>query len=182
MSSTTVDLRQFWATRSLDFIQPNRGGEFSEGFDPRPILRVLMPGSVVDVGCGYGRLCEAFDDYIGVDISPLSLGEARRRHPDKDFREYTTPLPASDWQLYYAVLLHVPDDELPAYLAQNTPSTRGVVVADIMGRQWRRPEREPYTWNREIEDYTALLGPCEVFRYALTSYPGESLTILKFAP
>lgn len=171
--------RQFWQEHGLYYIQPGRGNEFSEGFDPRPILRALMPGSVVEVGCGIGRLCQAFDDYVGVDINPAAIEIARGRHPGKVFETYAPPLPRSDYQLYYCVLVHVPDDELEATFAANLPSTREVVIADIMGRKWRRPHRPPYTFNREIEDYQAYFPEADVLTFPLASYPGEVLTILK---
>lgn len=47
-------------------------------------------GPVVDVGCGPGRITGHLAalglDVSGVDLSPGMVAEARRRHPDLDFR------------------------------------------------------------------------------------------------
>lgn len=138
-----------------------------------------MPGSVVDVGCGYGRLSAAFDDYIGVDISPRSLRAARERNPDKEFQEYRLPLPESDWQLYYAVLIHVPDEDIEQFLRDNTASCRRVLIADIMDRKWRRPNTPPYTFHRTADEYREVLGDVTAEAFPLASYPGEVMTWLR---
>jgi len=46
--------------------------------------------SILDVGCGYGRLLEFLPktwkgDYLGIDISPDLIGVARRIHPEREF-------------------------------------------------------------------------------------------------
>ncbi len=58
----------------------------------RKILRRQIAGdtSVLDVGCGYGRLLDLMPDwwqgqYRGVDISPDFVAEAQARHPGRDF-------------------------------------------------------------------------------------------------
>lgn len=47
-------------------------------------------GDVLDIGCQRGqlrdRLGERIGRYVGIDLSPESLEEARRRHPDCEFR------------------------------------------------------------------------------------------------
>lgn len=47
----------------------------------------LLPGSVLDLGCGSGRFTEAFDGhrYFGIDISPASIDIARTLYPDAEF-------------------------------------------------------------------------------------------------
>ncbi len=52
---------------------------------------VVKPGwSILDVGCGYGRLLhlmpdEWHGDYLGIDVSPEFITEARRQHPSRSF-------------------------------------------------------------------------------------------------
>lgn len=46
--------------------------------------------SILDVGCGYGGLLDLLPatwrgEYVGVDISPDLIAEARRLHPDRKF-------------------------------------------------------------------------------------------------
>lgn len=139
-----------------------------------------MSGSVLDVGCGYGRLSDAFDDYVGVDISDRSLNEARKRNPHKKFQRYDLPLPKTDWQLYYAVLIHVPDDVIADYLADNLVSTQNVMIGDVMNTKWRKPNTRPYTFHRTADEYRELLGrDMTEDTFPLKSYPGEVLTLLR---
>ena len=64
------------------------------GDDPWPdkdapdILRELCEGTVCEIGCGTGRVAALFKakQYIGFDISELSLEVARKALPDHDFR------------------------------------------------------------------------------------------------
>lgn len=54
-------------------------------------LRVIgLPGSVLDIGCGYGRLapvfCDAGFDYNGIDVSSDAITAAKRHEPRGGFR------------------------------------------------------------------------------------------------
>lgn len=58
----------------------------------REILARLLPRywSVIDVGCGYGRLVPLLPPdwkgtYVGVDMSPAFVGAALKLHPDHAF-------------------------------------------------------------------------------------------------
>jgi SAM-dependent methyltransferase len=57
--------------------------------DEVSFLRFLVPPSrsVLELGCGTGRLLAALDPArgVGVDISAAMVGEARRRHPELEF-------------------------------------------------------------------------------------------------
>jgi ubiquinone/menaquinone biosynthesis C-methylase UbiE len=59
-------------------------GHFAE------LVRLEGGGPVVDVGCGPGRITGHLAtlglDVSGIDLSPGMVAEARRRHPDLDFR------------------------------------------------------------------------------------------------
>lgn len=70
------------------------GSEVAEAEDDwlrRDVIRFLPPhGQIIhDVGCGTGGLLDLLDippsKYIGVDISPGMIAEARRKHPDHRF-------------------------------------------------------------------------------------------------
>lgn len=78
------------------------------------------PGTVLDYGCGYGRLCglladKGFTDITGVDISATMIGRARQERPDLRFHVLDDPpytgLRSSsvDVVLLFAVLTCVPD-------------------------------------------------------------------------
>ena len=66
-----------------------RGGLLS-GFLERQRFAAALPylhGSVLDVGCGSGRLCERYaGDYVGVDRDLSVITLARAMHPDYEFR------------------------------------------------------------------------------------------------
>ncbi len=91
----------------------------------------LLPagGAVLEAGCGIGRLCAAMAPHcrsvLGVDIAPAMVAEARRRHPELDFRlSDGVSLPAGVWDL---VLLA---DTMP-YMLQAGLAER--IVASAMG-------------------------------------------------
>ncbi|MGM0927534.1 MAG: class I SAM-dependent methyltransferase [Pseudomonadota bacterium] len=131
-------------------------------------LRQACTGSVFELGCGDGRLAPAFapEAYVGMDINPAALARARQANPAHRF---TTDWQPADTVLAYTVLLHVPDDDLPALLARMA-GYRRVVIGEILGRRWRTPGVPP-VFNREREEYEAHLGPvCEVIRVPYPHY------------
>ena len=70
-------------------------------------------GTVVEFGCGDGRLAEFFDPqkYYGWDINPAAIDAARQGQPRHTFGYQPRE---ADIALAYTVLLHVPDPQLPA--------------------------------------------------------------------
>lgn len=48
---------------------------------------IPIHSSVLDAGCGYGRMSAYFPEhtYTGVDFSPDFIAAAKLRHPEKDF-------------------------------------------------------------------------------------------------
>ena len=57
----------------------------------RVLAQYVLPNdSVLDVGCGWGRLAYLLPttwrgDYLGIDITPEFLSIAQQNHPDLDF-------------------------------------------------------------------------------------------------
>lgn len=55
------------------------------------LSNVILPNeSILDVGCGWGRLLDLMPsgwagDYLGIDLSPDFVNLANERHPDKTF-------------------------------------------------------------------------------------------------
>ena len=86
------------------------------------LQRFFEPGSVFDIGCGSGRdtawLAEHGWPATGFDASSGLLDEARRRHPDIEFRQAALPALAelgSDRAsnvLCETVLMHLPAAEI----------------------------------------------------------------------
>ena len=157
-------LSSFWKNAGLDYIIPNTGTEFPEGFDLYKILQEFIPSemSVVEIGCGYGRLCSAFspDKYHGVDINPAAIAYGQDRFPgyQLSLAEPWAPLPKADAAIAYCTAFHVPDGELARFLKLLTDSSDTVLIAELMDRRWRR-EGNPPIFNREPEEYvTGMLA------------------------
>jgi SAM-dependent methyltransferase len=78
-------------------------------------------GSILDYGCGYGRILgelykEGYEHLIGLDFSPAMIATARAQHPDITFelvQSSTIPLPDAsvDGVLLFSVLTCIPTDE-----------------------------------------------------------------------
>ena len=84
-------------------------------------------GPVVDVGCGPGRITGHLStlglDVSGIDLSPAMVAEAKRRHPEIDFRPGS--LAALDLAnasmagvvAWYSII-HTPPEHLPEVFAE----------------------------------------------------------------
>ena len=185
----------FWKQDRLANIIPRTslGGEFPEGWDVRAFLQEWLPlragEQILEVGCGYGRLCEAFpaEQYRGIDINPEAIGLAKQRNPSYRFEvtEYTAEYPRADAILAYTVLLHVDDLSIGPMLQRCSRSAPVIVVAEILGRQrWRRSGNPP-VYNRDLADYIGLfrdlnyhLVDCQERPYA--HYSQTNISFLKF--
>ncbi|MCA2212749.1 class I SAM-dependent methyltransferase [Jidongwangia harbinensis] len=91
------------------------------------LVRAQGNGAVADIGCGPGRLTGYLHsiglDAFGVDLSPAMIDIARQDHPGLRFEVGTmTDLDLADNSLTgllaWFSLIHVPDDEVPAVLAE----------------------------------------------------------------
>ncbi|MEV2241947.1 class I SAM-dependent methyltransferase [Micromonospora sp. NPDC049891] len=91
------------------------------------LVRAQGAGPVADVGCGPGRITAHLRsvglDAFGIDLSPAMIDVARRDHPGLRFEVGTmTGLELPDGHLTgllaWFSLIHVPDDRMPAVLAE----------------------------------------------------------------
>ncbi|MCG6157843.1 tetratricopeptide repeat protein [Rubinisphaera margarita] len=188
-------LDSFWKQDQLANIIPRNEelGAFPEGWDVRPhlweLLRIHLQRRIVEVGCGYGRLCQAFptDYYVGVDINPEAVEQARRVHPGYEFQsiDFCDDYPKADAIMAYTVLLHIDDDTIGSMLERICRSTDVVLIAEIMGKaRWRRGGNPP-VFNRDAEDYVELMRErgffltCQEER-PYKHYPDTNITFLKF--
>lgn len=172
---------EFWKLEGLSHITPG-GQENPEGWDVWTYLSGLARGSVVEIGCGMGRLCRAFPPtrYLGTDINPAALERARETYPAYSFAPYVGQ--RGDTALLYTVLLHIDDDAMPAFVSG--VQAERVIVAEIMGRHWRREGALP-AFNREADEYVAAF---DAYGFACVSreekpymyYEGTSITFLVF--
>jgi SAM-dependent methyltransferase len=152
----------FWREQGLRHIIPGTGIEYHEGFNPGDIVADMAPtGSVVELGCGYGRLAGAFaaDRYLGLDINPNAVAAARERNPRHEFRlvRDDEPLPPADTIFSYAVLLHICDDDIMPFLARMCSAAGQVIIGEVMDPRWRR-EGDPPVYNRDPEEYVIRMS------------------------
>lgn len=156
------DVIEFW--KKDDFKNITAGGkQFPEGWDVRTLIHELVGSEdIIEVGCGYGRLVEAFtpEQYTGVDINPTAVVEATNRNPQYTFREFSVDeeLPSSTWLMFYTVLLHVPNDVIQEYLKSVTRNATKVLISEILGKSWA--DLWKYAFNRDEEEYDRLMENC----------------------
>lgn len=152
----------FWIREGVDHIIPGTGFQFPEGFDVGATLGRMLGQRfpILEIGCGVGRIASLFtpEGYIGVDVNPNSLRQARAALPDHNFRihDHGYQYPAAPTVLIYTVLLHVADEALVPLMVEATKGRERVVIAELMDRRWRR-EGNPPVFNRDPEVYIHLM-------------------------
>lgn len=150
----TMKYRDFWqGDDGIRNVIPRSGrsGEFPElpGFHPVTMLQeIIQVFPVVEIGCGYGRLAEAFDaeDYVGLDPNAEAIDRAKRRLPEYRFHVIDGyKYPPSMSKFAYTVAMHIPDDEYPIFVKAMCDTTGDqIVIAEILGREKRRKlEKKP---------------------------------------
>ena len=107
--------------------------------------------SVLDYGCGVGRLSELFNPelYTGIDISPEMLKIARKTHPEYTFLDLGE-IPETDIFFTANVLQHNGDSfvqglQIPA---------KELYLYELIGTG----EDKQYLFHRTVKDYERLLG------------------------
>jgi SAM-dependent methyltransferase len=189
-----------WRRDGLLNIKPHslRFGEFPEGWDVVSALRRVAASlpheRIAELGCGYGRLCQAFnpEKYVGVDINDAAIEVARARHPDYRFRTvaYVDEYPEADLYLAYTVFLHIPDRALREILTKICRSAAWIVIAEILdGRKHDQGEhctfRPQTVYSRTKREYEELLGGfdficCEEIRKKYHFYKDAEISMLIF--
>lgn len=185
----------FWQLNGLDYITPP-GNENPEGFDVAKTLRALIPWTVLEIGCGTGRIAQYFapSEYVGVDINEVALDEARARCPRHSFILSTldSPLPVRDTALLYTVALHIPDDIIEAQLARVGYAAPHIVIAEIMNPKYREQRAKglqagdyDVSNQRSLAQYAEIMSglgfkPSGLIVRPYAHYPGESMTFASF--
>jgi 2-polyprenyl-3-methyl-5-hydroxy-6-metoxy-1,4-benzoquinol methylase len=172
--------RAYWSGVESDpHVKPNPPVELNA------LLDMVGDSSVLDFGCGFGRLADHFKDYLGVDIANHRIEIAKRIYPDKEFR-YVADVReldgfggVRDVAICCDVLLHIPDDDIAMVVSTLARSARRVVVAEHLGRDWRGPD-----FHREKTEYEEIFGLVGLMpgrtREVLNPRYGEFLTVMEF--
>jgi SAM-dependent methyltransferase len=187
------EIIQFWQNAQLVHINPGLSDELPEGWDIKNELAAIFQNRTVsDIGCGYGRLCSAFDParYTGFDINPSAIAAAKHRNPGYRFTHMRTPsdYEVTDAALLYTVLLHVHDDDIEPFIAQLCLRSKRIVAAEIMLKAWRgdtltRPPGAPPVFNRDAKVYIEMFekngfAVDDIIVGPYKRYPDTVLTLL----
>lgn len=186
---------EFWEKNGLDYITPP-DNETPEGFDVGKTLKALIPFTVLEIGCGTGRIAQYFppSEYVGIDINAAALEKARERCPRHSFILSTleSPLPVRDTALLYTVALHIPDDIIESQLARVSYAAPHIVIAEIMNPKYReqrakglQPGEYDVSNQRSLGQYAEIMAglgfrPAGLIVRPYAHYPGESMTFASF--
>lgn len=152
----------FWILEGTRHIKPETGKEYPEGFDVEPWLRAAIGDCypLLEVGCGVGRIAKLFkpEEYIGVDVNPNAVIQARKSSPSHYIRLVDDGMayPQAASLLFYTVLLHVADDVILDVLKRACDSSDTIIISELMDRRWRR-DGNPPVFNRDAEDYILMM-------------------------
>jgi 2-polyprenyl-3-methyl-5-hydroxy-6-metoxy-1,4-benzoquinol methylase len=140
MSQKVFDQSQYWIERHEKLrgdprsvgnlattIEQNQLGEEEFKKAITVAARLLAPGrkSVVDLGCGYGRVAGNFIDagfsYTGLDVSAEALAQAREREPRGTYKEtdlltWSTKRRYDVVGVFYVLVHFVNDDDWSKFL------------------------------------------------------------------
>jgi len=145
----------YWIERGLESIVP-AGNDNPEGFDPTEIVEHYALGSILEIGCGFGRIARGLDPkrYLGLDINPKAIELAKVAHPKHTFEVISgDKYPSAETILYYTVMLHMGPDALAHEIEKISAGRyKRVIVCEIMDEKWRR-EGNPPVFNRSPESY-----------------------------
>lgn len=151
--------KHWWDGRARELCQ--RWGDHRADFDVLArIVREQNVRSVLDVGCGHGRLFKLWQELgveaMGIDISSWAISRARAEYPH--FTALCTPLeeyePDRIFDLVVSnrTLQHVEPQLIPSILSSLCPSARFIYVNEIS----QNDEGQP-SWYLWFHDFKRLL-------------------------
>ena len=172
-----VDLAAYWQERGRTYERDFAPERYRE--QERALIEVLRPlpfRTVLEVGCGFGRIGELINevrpdaDYTGIDVSPEQLVSARGRlGPEAilvlaDLRSWK-PNGRYDLVLAIEVLMHLPPAEVSAAVRMLRASARHTLVT----LDWDQPIDRPPSGHDFLHDYATLLPEATVHRIGAQS-------------
>lgn len=185
------DLVKFWEDDHCRNIIPPSSAS-PAGFDEVAFLRrldpVLMSSSVVELGCGYGRLASAFrpDMYLGIDINSEAIERARICQPSYRFQaiDFNAVLPSADLYLAYTVLLHIDDHNIADLSQRLKNACSRLLIVEIMDPKFRQFPSVVPNFVRSRSDYQRIFESFELefeLRRPYKHYPGSDISYLLFS-
>lgn len=166
LSNKSVDYKKYWTEDNCKNIIPLIGNEFPEGWSPIELIKDIVKDypyeSILDFGCGYGRLSKSFDKekYLGIDLNPNAIKIAKENNPDYNYQEFcvdSISFPEADLCMAYTVFLHLDDVTLKDTLKKLTKTIKkNFIISEILGREWRR-DGFPLVFNREKDEYIGIM-------------------------
>jgi trans-aconitate methyltransferase len=156
---------EFWKALGPDLAPP--GGSSPEQAAVEKELIFLLGeleeiGSVVDVGCGQGRLAALLAEalpkatYSGVDLAAAQLEGTRKVRPDGTFFLSTLQnfQPDQQWDLAICseVLMHIP----PADMQQAADRLKALARKYVITVDWTKPlhvKIAPWNWLHAYREY-----------------------------
>jgi SAM-dependent methyltransferase len=165
VTAATFDPVAYWRTRGKVYERDFRPERYvTQELELEELLRSLQFTSVLDVGCGFGRIGEMVmrlrpdARYVGVDVSEDQLAAARRRVPAGDFRVAdirSMDVHGADLVLAIEVLMHVP----PPDVAGVVTGLKRLAGRHLVTLDWSRPIGRVVKAPDFLHDYRALIGP-----------------------
>lgn len=147
-----VNKTEFWKERldaakkkgqlheSVFVTSPDQWKHIEEGH--KKMVKQMVKGKVLDAGCGYGRMAEWIESdpklsevvtrYVGVDLSPDLIAEAKNQYPHLQYPKYEfkvgqlESLPYEDKEFDWAVCI----------------SIRGMVIRELGTDAWEKMKVE----------------------------------------
>lgn len=175
---SSFDPAAYWSERGKIYEQQAIDGGWWDGEQEHlpDLLETLDFASVLEVGCGFGRVGASIKRrwpdvaYTGIDISSDLVEGARKRLPDSEIilGDLVTWEDNREWDLVLAIsaLSHIPPEDI-----------RGVVNKV---KQWARKDIVVVDWNQvgrhtpyqAAHDFLRLLGPRT--RHVSVRGPGQT--------
>lgn len=170
-----IDGAVYWRDRGRRFEDEAKAAGWW-GIDNQPlvdVLRALHFTSVLDIGCGFGRMADVAMRlkpgvrYLGVDVSPDMIESARQRYPYSewlcaDYRDFRATR-KFDLVLAVSSLSYLSPDEIEPVLAR----LRKWAVRDLVIVDWNEAgERTDVQYGH---DWPALLKPSVIVLLGRTS-------------
>jgi SAM-dependent methyltransferase len=190
-NSTADDLVSFWQNDQLRNIVPP-SSSFPAGFDEAEFLKqvcqLLTFASVVEIGCGFGRLASAFppEIYKGLDTNLEAIERAKIHRPGYHFEltDFDAVYPQADLYLAYTVFLHIDDKTISDFDRRLRDVCRQLLIVEIMDPTFRKVPSVVPNFLRTRSDYQEIFKSFDLefeIRKPYKHYPGKDISYLLLA-